>query len=196
MNFFVQRISNSVVHSLRSSLPKRNANWFYQKSNQRAAYNEDYHQFTTLKEFNPKLGLEFMLESAKFKYEHAPFGLCVSLSTTKEVLDLKEAYSWCYVAEKIGNKYSKMAAERSKEILGKILLDDGVEAVTEAKELGKLTGRDIKNLLKLVKLVSDKTDIEINIEFLKMNLIKFRMKWVQKIKSESPLYILVLYKKC
>ena len=90
------------------------------------------------KEFNPKLGLEFILESAKFKYEHAPFGLCVSLSTTKEILDLKEAYSWCYVAEKIGNKYSKMAAERSKEILGKILLDDGVEAVTEAKELGKL----------------------------------------------------------
>ena len=90
------------------------------------------------KEFNPKLGLEFILESAKFKYEHAPFGLCVSLSTTKEILDLKEAYSWCYVAEKIGNKYSKMAAERSKKILGKILLDDGVEAVTEAKELGKL----------------------------------------------------------
>ena len=60
------------------------------------------------KEFNPKLGLEFILESAKFKYEHAPFGLCVSLSTTKEILDLKEAYSWCYVAEKIGNKYSKM----------------------------------------------------------------------------------------
>ncbi|OBT08643.1 hypothetical protein A9267_21190 [Shewanella sp. UCD-FRSSP16_17] len=89
-------------------------------------------------EFNPKLGLEFMLESAKFKYEHAPFGLCVSLSTTKEILDLKEAYSWCYVAEKIGNEFSKIAEDRSKEILGKILLDDGIEAVSEAKELGIL----------------------------------------------------------
>ena len=40
--------------------------------------------------------------------------------------------------KKIGNKFSKMAAERSKQILGKILLDDGIEAVTEAQELGKL----------------------------------------------------------
>ena len=80
-------------------------------------------------------GLEFLLESAKFKYEFAPFGLCVSLSTEKPILDLQEAYAWCYVAQKIGNKYSNMASQRSDEILGKILLDSGVVAVEKAKKL-------------------------------------------------------------
>ena len=87
------------------------------------------------KEFDPNLGLEFLLESAKFKYEFAPFGLCVSLSTEKSILDLQEAYAWCYVAQKIGNKYSNMASQRSDEILGKILLDSGVVAVEKAKKL-------------------------------------------------------------
>lgn len=87
------------------------------------------------KELNPNLGLEFLLESAKFKYELAPFGLCVSLSTEKPILDLQEAYAWCYVAEKIGNKYSNMASQRSDEILGKILIDSGVSAVDKAKAL-------------------------------------------------------------
>ncbi|GAA6186937.1 hypothetical protein NBRC116595_41910 [Aliiglaciecola sp. NS0011-25] len=87
------------------------------------------------KEFDPNLGLEFLLESAKFKYEFAPFGLCVALSTEKPILDLQEAYTWCYIAEKIDNKYSNMASQRSDGILGKILLDSGISGVDKAKKL-------------------------------------------------------------
>ena len=59
----------------------------------------------------------------------------VAVSKTKPIIDLQEAYAWCYVAEKIGNKYSSMASQRSDEILGKILLDSGVSAVDKAKAL-------------------------------------------------------------
>jgi hypothetical protein len=64
----------------------------------------------------------------KFKYEFAPFVLSVALPTEKLLLNLQAAYAWCYVAQKIGNKYSYMAVRRSDEILGKILLDSGVRS--------------------------------------------------------------------
>lgn len=70
--------------------------------------------------YDPKRGLKLMLKSAKEKYEFAPFGLCVALSDNKEVLDLVEAYSWCYVAERIPNKYSSTAKQRGERILSQI----------------------------------------------------------------------------
>jgi len=88
------------------------------------------------KEFDPKAGLKLLLESAKHKYQLAPFGLCVALSVTPEILDLKEAYSWCYVAEKIGDKFSALATKQGLKILETLEQNEGASSVNQAKEMG------------------------------------------------------------
>lgn len=109
--------------------------------NERILANEQFVRGTELlkrenKEFDPKAGLNLLLESAKHKYQLAPFGLCVALSVTPEILDLKEAYSWCYVAEKIGDKFSTLATKQGLKILEKLEKNEGATSVNQAKEMG------------------------------------------------------------
>lgn len=83
-------------------------------------------------DFNPDKGLQHMLLAADRKYEHAPFGLCVALSIEQRILDLEHAYAWCYIAGKIGNKYSDLANRRQSKIGAKIEAQGGNEALKKA----------------------------------------------------------------
>ncbi|MBB3169345.1 hypothetical protein [Simiduia aestuariiviva] len=87
-----------------------------------------------LNEFNPQMGLRYMLIAADKKYEYAPFGLCVALSIEKEILDLEHAYAWCYVADKIGNKYSDQAKARLNKVGKGIENSGGAKALEKAKQ--------------------------------------------------------------
>tara|TARA_R110001583_G_scaffold195218_1_gene370580 strand:- start:1035 stop:1439 length:405 start_codon:yes stop_codon:yes gene_type:complete len=84
--------------------------------------------------FDPDKGLRYMLFAADKKYEHAPFGLCVALSIEKAILDLEHAYAWCYVAGKIGNKYSDQANRRLVKVSESIKQSGGTQALAKAKE--------------------------------------------------------------
>lgn len=85
-------------------------------------------------EFDPEKGLRYMLIAADKKYEYAPFGLCVALSIEEEILDLEHAYVWCYVAGKIGNKYSDQANKRLAKVGKGIKHSGGTEALEKARE--------------------------------------------------------------
>ncbi|RJG00284.1 hypothetical protein [Noviherbaspirillum sedimenti] len=82
-------------------------------------------------------GLQLLLESASLKYHLAPFGLCVALSAEPEITNLVEAYAWCQVAARKPNKYAAQADSRAKEVLGKLLVHEGMEAVSAAKRREK-----------------------------------------------------------
>ncbi|WP_444888327.1 hypothetical protein [Microbulbifer sp. JMSA008] len=84
--------------------------------------------------FNPEKGLRYMLLAADGKYEHAPFGLCVALSIERAILDLEHAYAWCYVAGKIGNKYSDQANRRLIKVGENIKQSGGAEALEKARK--------------------------------------------------------------
>ena len=87
-------------------------------------------------EFDSGRGLQYLLLSADKKYEHAPFGLCIALSTEKTILDLEHAYSWCYVASRIGSKYSKLASTHLQKIGTAIENEGGEGALSKAKSRG------------------------------------------------------------
>jgi hypothetical protein len=83
---------------------------------------------------NPQRGLELLRASAAERYDLAPYGLCVALSAEPEILNLVESYAWCRVAATRKNKFAEMASSRATEVLGRIVVHEGIEQVTLAKQ--------------------------------------------------------------
>jgi TPR repeat protein len=83
-----------------------------------------------------KRALSLLLSSAKQRYALAQFGLCVEQSIDEsEFYDAIEAYAWCVASSKKDHNYSRRAAQRATETLGKILVRQGAESVQVAKTL-------------------------------------------------------------
>lgn len=82
---------------------------------------------------NPSKGLEKLLASAEQRYGHAPFGLCIALSTEPDILNLTESYAWCEVAAISPSRFAGLAKETALQVLGRVVLQEGSEGVSKAK---------------------------------------------------------------
>jgi len=78
-------------------------------------------------------GLAKLQASAALGYRFAPYGLCIALSAEAEIINLVESYAWCRVAAQRNNKFSERSDSRALEVLGRITVTQGMEAVAAAK---------------------------------------------------------------
>jgi len=78
--------------------------------------------------------MTLLFASAKQKYAYAQYALCVELSTNDSpYFNAIEAYAWCEASAKKPHRLSNLASQRGIETLGKILINQGPEAVETAK---------------------------------------------------------------